>query len=131
MIEVRQSRLHNVGWFADANVGPWRSKTVADLDQLIGESFEHRQGMPSPHHTKRRLKGDVPQGRCRVFGLVRDGDDEAVAVFRDPKASVGLAEHVALDSGADSAPRLLASILLDGTDRRDFGRPGKAGSCCR
>ena len=112
MIEVRQSRVHNVGGFADANVGPWRSKTVAHLDQLVGESFEHRQGMPSQHHTKRRLRGDVPQGRCRVSGLVRDGDDQALAVFRDPKTGAGLAEHAALDGGADTAPSLLASMLL-------------------
>jgi hypothetical protein len=47
-----------------------------------------------------------------VFGPVRDGDDQALAVFRDPKAGVGLAEHAAFDSGADTAPSLLASILL-------------------
>jgi hypothetical protein len=124
------------------------SETVAHLDQLAGERFEHRQGMLTPHHTKRRLRDDVPQRRCRVFGLARDGDDQAVAIFRDPKASVGLAEHAALDSSADSAPSLLASMLLDpdpsestldivhevrspdGPDPRDFGRPGNAGTCC-
>jgi len=65
--------------------------------------------MPSPHHTKRRLRGDVPQGRRRVFGLVRDGDDQALAVFRDPKAGVDFAEHAVLDTGADTAPSLEAA----------------------
>jgi hypothetical protein len=59
------------------------------------------------------------------------------------------ARQVKPDTGADTAPSLLASILLDpdpsestldivhearsadGTDPRDFSRRGKAGTCCR